>query len=434
MDDAVSSSSHPSSNASERLPDGLRFALFYADHGWRVFPLHYVLADQSCSCANPKCSRIGKHPMTKNGVKDATSSATRLQEWWRRFPHANVGIATGKGLLVVDIDPRHGGSLEQLKSMIALPVTSTVQTGGGGWHLYFLYNKRDYEVHNSTSKLAQGIDTRGEGGYVVAPPSNHLLGKYRWTERRSTPDKAPTLLLQRLGARTPTQPPSGPQAALQKKLATQMELAAQVQAVPQSEQAGEPTSQPTQKAEPSRGIVEGKRNETMLRLAGSLFRHGADEEVLLNVLPILNQACCHPPLPEQELRSIWAHSKEWEQKEQSDEPAFPNPDVRMTGLYAMKSAATLLAQTLPEPRWSVPNFLPEGVTLLAGKSKMGKSCLTLQLALDIARGETTLGHIPTCQGEVLFLGLEDSERRITDRIRKLLEDRAAPVELTWGGM
>src|SRR6266536_3592420 len=48
MDDAVSSSSHPSSNASERLPDGLRFALFYADHGWRVFPLHYVLADQSC--------------------------------------------------------------------------------------------------------------------------------------------------------------------------------------------------------------------------------------------------------------------------------------------------------------------------------------------------------------------------------------------------
>ena len=94
---------------------------------------------------------------------------------------------------------------------------------------------------------------------------------------------------------------------------------------------------------------------------------------------------------------------------------------------------TLLTQTLPEPQWAVLGFLPEGVTLLAGKPKMGKSWLALDLAIAVASGTPALGRLPTQRGHVLYLGLEDHERRITDRLRKMLQDAPAPFGLTWGG-
>src|SRR5437868_5118832 len=91
---------------------GLMFqALEYAKRGWPVIPLHNPSNDGKCSCGNKECTSIAKHPRTKQGCKDATFQPMTICGWWQRWPNANIAIKTGKesGLIVVDVDPRHGG-------------------------------------------------------------------------------------------------------------------------------------------------------------------------------------------------------------------------------------------------------------------------------------------------------------------------------------
>ena len=81
------------------------------------------------------------------------------------------------------------------------------------------------------------------------------------------------------------------------------------------------------------------------------------------------------------------------------------------------SAADLLALTLPEPKWAVAGLLPAGFSVLAGKPKLGKSWLGLDIALAVALGGVALGSIHVSQGDVLYLALEDTTRRLQTRIR-----------------
>jgi hypothetical protein len=125
---------------------------------------------------------MGKHPLTKNGFKDATTDPGVIRGWWARWPNANIGIATGKksGIFIMDIDPRHGGPAS-LGEHAADPGTDLiVLTGGGGQHFYYAYDPK--HPMESAIGVLPGIDVRGDKGYVVAPPSNHRSGGYyRWT-------------------------------------------------------------------------------------------------------------------------------------------------------------------------------------------------------------------------------------------------------------
>jgi hypothetical protein len=153
-----------------------RVAVALARRGWRVFP----------------CS--GKLPLTEHGCKDATEDTDKVREWWTRFPSANVAIATGRGLLVVDIDGEQGrASLELLEQRHApLPRTLTAKTGGGGLHLYFHLVT---QLGNTAGKLGPGIDTRGDGGYVIAPPSIHSSGqRYEWDQNEEMAAAPPWLI------------------------------------------------------------------------------------------------------------------------------------------------------------------------------------------------------------------------------------------------
>lgn len=163
-------------------------ALGYAHRGWRVFPLHGI-ANGACTCGRDECSSPGKHPRVRRGLYEGTTKADQIESWWRRWPHANVGIATGpdSGLVVIDVDPPQGErSLERLTRLDReLPSTLTARTGSGGLHLYFRHPDR--ALPNTTGRLPgldeplPGIDVRAEGGYVVAPPSLHISsGKYVW--------------------------------------------------------------------------------------------------------------------------------------------------------------------------------------------------------------------------------------------------------------
>lgn len=152
----------------------LAAALNYAAGGLHVIPLHSITLTGQCTCQQPDCAPKGKHPRTPNGSRDATTDPDTIRSWWSRWPGANVGIATGLGgLYVIDLDGDDGArSWQQLEAEHGDTPTRAVTTGRGR-HLWYL---TDEELPNSASKLGPGIDTRGTGGYVVAPPSTHHSG------------------------------------------------------------------------------------------------------------------------------------------------------------------------------------------------------------------------------------------------------------------
>jgi hypothetical protein len=167
----------------------LRGALIYAGRGIPVFP----------------CEPHGKRPLTVDGFLEATTDEARIHQWWARWPNANVAIPTGErsGLLVFDVDSGEGTDSVALLELSRgqSPKTARAATGGGGIHLYFRYPSPEElmsaglytrEVRNSQGLLGDGLDVRGEGGYVVAPPSSTQRA-YRWIDR-SPPAGASWLL------------------------------------------------------------------------------------------------------------------------------------------------------------------------------------------------------------------------------------------------
>jgi putative DNA primase/helicase len=162
-------------------PTLLDWGVAYASMGFRVLPVH-TIRKGSCSCGGMKGCKPGKHPianLVRHGLKDATTDESTLRAWWSKFPDANVAIATGKEsrLVVVDIDgPEGEAALAELEKLHG-PIPRTVQVGTArGRHLHFSYPP-GVERIKSSSRQDLKIDIRGDGGYVVAPPSVHHSGK-----------------------------------------------------------------------------------------------------------------------------------------------------------------------------------------------------------------------------------------------------------------
>jgi hypothetical protein len=149
----------------------------------------------------PRCSggasRKAPAPARRR-FREATTDEARIRAWWARWPRANVAIPTGErsGLLVLDVDAGKGtDSMAMLElSRGQPPKTSCAATGGGGVHLYFRYPSPrklraaglyTQQVRNSQGLLGDGLDVRGEGGYVVVPPSSTARA-YRWLDRSPT--------------------------------------------------------------------------------------------------------------------------------------------------------------------------------------------------------------------------------------------------------
>ena len=143
-------------------------ALRYGRRGWAVFPLR----------------NQEKKPQINDWPNEATTDKERIRRLWQRYPVANVGIVTGRrsGLLVVDVDnkkkKRGFESLARLEKELGTLITPLRVKTPHGIHLYFRFP--EVEIRNSASSIAAGIDIRGEGGYVVAPPSVTKDGVYVW--------------------------------------------------------------------------------------------------------------------------------------------------------------------------------------------------------------------------------------------------------------
>jgi len=262
--------------------DMLASALWYGKNHIPVFPLHSIVGGK-CSCGKPDCDSPGKHPLTQHGFKDATTDEKQIGEWWRSHPDANIGIPTGAatGWLVVDIDPRNGGPEDRsdfIEQFGPIPKTAEVITGSGGRHLPFRYTGGPVP-----KTLAKGIDLKGDGGYIVAPPSRQASGRRYQVDGVDGAKAflniadAPPWLLERI-------------------------------ARPEKMRAD-----PGETASIGTAIPEGQRNETLFRLACSLRAKGLSEAAILAALKEENRIRCSLPLSEREVETIAGSAGKYEQ-------------------------------------------------------------------------------------------------------------------------
>lgn len=289
-------------------------AIKYAKRGYRVLPLHSPNKIGVCSCGNENCQNVGKHPRTQHGFKDASCDPEIIQEWWGRWPNANIGLVTGKesDLLVLDVDPRHGGdeSLKKLQEMIGLlPETTVAHSGSGGSHYFFKYPP-NVDIGNSTCVGGfEGLDIRGRGGYIVAAPSLHVSGgRYEFISDLSHIAPVPQPLLDLIHSNHHSN------AGDTKKLDTESIL---------------------------NGVPEGKRNESIFTLACRMLRAEIPQ-------PITEETClkaasnCTPKFPEAETLDIVRRAYENYSYTVGD---WPKPDD--------------LGKELPPVQSFYPELLPE---------------------------------------------------------------------------
>src|SRR5262249_776325 len=220
------------------------------------------------------CQPRGKAPACQRGVHDATTDATRINAWWRPCPDLNIGIATGaaSGFFVVDIDGDDGeATLRALEAThSALPPTVEVITGKGR-HCYFRLGEHGV-IGNTAGTIGLGIDTRGEGGYVLAPPSVHPTGRaYAWSVANAAEFAGgPEWIYQLIGTQAPAH--------------------------------GKPLEH--WHSVLTRRIANGTRNTTLASIAGKLLFHDVNVALIYDLLLCVNEARCDTPLTAGEVENI----------------------------------------------------------------------------------------------------------------------------------
>lgn len=357
-------------------------ALALARRGKPVFPLHFV-EEKRCSCGDIRCGSPGKHPRTANGFLDATTDEPTIRNWWERWPMANIGLRTGSesGFVVLDVDPRNGGDatladLERKHGV--LPDTIESLTGGGGRHIYFAH-PGGY-VKGKAQALGEGLDLKGDGGYVIAPPSLHISGRrYEWEVSSEGKSLAP--------------------------------LPEWIQKCVENHTAQNAKTTHTE----NRLIPKGCRNKTLTSLAGTMRRRGMGEDAILAALQKENEARCSPPLPDEEVRRIASSVARYEPDikfERSNRSNNSNnKSLPLTGLKELLSEPDEVTDYL------VDGLLPAGgLSLLVAKPKTGKSTLARQLALAVARGGEFLGR-KTTSGLAIYLALEERKADVRTHFR-----------------
>jgi hypothetical protein len=353
-------------------------ALGYAEQGWPVFP----------------CRSSGKVPLTPAGFKSASVEPDQIIRWWEAHPLANIGTPTGtmSGYDVLDVDV--GSAIDDLP-----PLPDTVQsiTGSGGQHHFFKH--RD-GLRNSAGRLAHGVDIRGDGGYVILPPSVHVNGnRYLWelssdpaeVEVAPWPDAYGPLLLQ--------------------------------------------THAPSAAVDPGfRKIQQGHRNDELLSLAGTLRHLGMEEAEIVALLQITNQTRCDPPLETNEIATLTrqvlkygvggALVRRFKIDEQRQAAQQERVEETAVETLPFQTGADLYYKDLSLD-WLVEPLLPaQGLVMFSADPQSGKTWLGLDLALAAVSASQWLGRYALDQTGVLLWDEESSEPSLKERLNKLGTGRA----------
>lgn len=377
-------------------------ALEYASKGWSVIPI----------------SR-DKQPLIKwkNATREELTDPEAIKSWWKKYPSANVAIVTGKrsgGLVVIDldIDDKKGidgkDSLQKWcdeNDMFCLESCATVETGRGGQHLYF---QSDNDYHNQVGCL-DGVDIRGEGGCVVAPPSIH--GSTRRTYSWDIEDDDVIV----------------PKA--------DSDVTFFLASMEMKNNSKEPAEE--KKNDFTKITKEGGRNNQLFKYLARLQGDGETNEAIKEYAHIYNKTHLIPPLDDEEvdrtIESVLSHS-EW--KGTRAAPAAKNDHAlseTKRKRLKVKTAAELMAKNVPKPKVFVgvdsdAPLLMEGTCLLASKPKIGKSLFVMALCMALCEGKPFLGF-KTQKCSALYLDLEIGDALEKERVRDLLAGVTPPSNL-----
>jgi hypothetical protein len=277
-------------------------ALAYALKGFAVLPL-----------------RPGqKVPLTKNGLKDASKNDGVIRQWWQQTPDANIGLLTD-GLIVIDIDgPENPWPQDQEQAASLIDTAVSVTANGGRHHVF--RSPYDKSYRNTAGRLAESVDTRAAGGYIVVYPSRlESGGVYQWIDGLELPEFSqvpypPKWLLESLDG-------------LEEKR----------------------TAGPIVPVDGE--VLEGSRNASLARLAGSMRRVGLGVDEIFAALQATNAARVRPRLDDREVRRIAESICKYE----------PNP-IAVAKMSAEEDDTPVVASpgdpgTFPEHLYDVPGFV-----------------------------------------------------------------------------
>ena len=343
----------------------LEAAIALAESGKRIFPL----------------VPLGKNPAVATGFKAASCDPEQVRRWWKYMPTANIGMPTDEanGLFVVDVDSKNGG-LEGWKYLCVehgeVP-TYTVTTPTGGLHLYYRWPSW---APRRRIGVQPGIDFMGEGGYVVVPPSRTGQGDYRVTDPREIAE-APSWLLKIARPELPLAPEGiGPV-----------------------------------KVPIGHLIPEGRRDNTLYRIACHYRAQGCSEPEILDHLARENGSRCQPPLDYSSLARIArsacsrpARAKEVSALTTQVRPV-PSPEPEVLP-YVSLDLWEIAANGIPELDWLIPGWLvAKDIGILGGAAFAGKSTTAGALSRALASGEEWLGIKPTRRVPVLYFDEEQGD-------------------------
>jgi hypothetical protein len=224
----------------------------------------------------------GKKPLIKwEEFQSRKATQDEINSWWAKWPLANIGIVTGKlsNLAVIDLD-KYAKDYDEAVSLQYFPdslVTPCATTPRGGQHLYFNYPDQDITIN---ARGLPGIDLRGEGGYIVAPPSVNGNGKpYAWQEGLGIHSVSlailPAIYINKV---------QNIYRAVTHDSNTELH---ELQRVTFS-------------------LEEGRRNESLFHTAYSLIKGGMQRDNALHILESIAEKCCNPPMPKSEISTIIA--------------------------------------------------------------------------------------------------------------------------------
>lgn len=348
-------------------------ALKLAEAGFRVFPA-YGIVDGKCECGNPNCNAPGKHPAIKGWKQKATSDKEQIMTWWKRCGNHNPAIATGKGLVVLDVDGETGKeSLRKLEEEYgALPPTQCVLTGRG-IHYYF---HSDIPLQNSTSVLGKKLDIRGEGGLVIGDGGAHVSGRsYTWCGHNS--------------------PSNLPLSELPAWIPERLHRIEQDEKYKEREKKAEEPGFSL----PEGMIQEGTRDTTLYKY-GCYLRGvcGKDMEQIREELFRINDTKCNPPLEDEQIRKIIHQVDKFARKGGAEEDF---DSIHPVGLVCAADVED------EEARFILFPYLPEGqLTLIQGNPGDGKTAFACWFAALVSCGQA-MGGLSCEQGNILLLSVED---------------------------
>ncbi|MCI9093141.1 MAG: AAA family ATPase [Coprobacillus sp.] len=300
-------------------------AIQYAKANIRVFPL----------APNSKSGQV-----LRSWKKEATTDIEKIKKWWNTNPNYNIGIATGEGLLVVDVDVKHEAKGIESFDIYGehLPITAKVKTPSGGYHFYY-YVEGDFK---NRVNIYPGIDIRANNGYVVAPPSV-IDGKcYEWVNNESvaTADGFVYGFL------------SGPVEKENTPLHMEDE------------------------------ITQGQRNDILFKLASSLQSKGLDDKAILSALWQENKAKCSPPLTKEEVKAIYQNVvNRYDKGTASYQEPKKNLSLEMISMADVEER---------DQEWLIRDFIPKGtITIIGGDGGAGKTTVWCDIVASISSGTYT---------------------------------------------